>query len=135
VKDLAKGVYVYKNPYLITLLQSYGKDDQETWDSILKRGGSVQHLDFLTQNEKDVFKAFGEISQLEVVTQAAQRQSWIDQSQSINMMVSPQELAENVAKLIITFWRLKGKTLYYQRSVNPAQQLSRNNLACKSCEG
>lgn len=135
IKDLAKGVYTYKNPYLITVLDSHGKNDAETWDSILKRGGSVQHLEFLTQNERDVFKTFGEISQLEVVTQAAQRQKWIDQSQSINTMLSPQELAENAAKLIIMFWKMKGKTLYYQRSVNPAQQLSRNIFACKSCEG
>ena len=60
VKDLAKGKFTFKNPYLVKLLSEKGQDTSEIWKDILKRGGSVQHLDFLTQEEKDVFKTFGE---------------------------------------------------------------------------
>ncbi len=89
VKDLAKGKFTYKNPHLEKLLKEKGKNDQETWKSILVKGGSVQHLEFLTQEEKDVFKTFGEISQKEIVIQAAQRQKHIDQGQSLNIMIPP----------------------------------------------
>jgi len=68
-KDLAKGSFTYKNPYLKTVLQTYNKDNQETWISILTENGSVQHLDFLSQHEKDVFKTFDEIVPLSIVLQ------------------------------------------------------------------
>ena len=77
-KDLAKGKFTYKNPYLKEVAE-YDKDDAATWKSIMMKGGLVQHLEFLTQDEKDVFKTFGEISQMEVVQQAADRQKYIDQ--------------------------------------------------------
>jgi ribonucleoside-diphosphate reductase alpha chain len=66
IKDLAKGKFTYKNPYLKTLLKEKGKDDDETWKSVLMHGGSVQHLEFLSVEEKEVFKTFGEISQKEI---------------------------------------------------------------------
>jgi len=133
-KDLAKGKYTYKNPYLTKVLQQYGKDDDETWRSILIRGGSVQHLDFLTQAERDVFKTFGEISQLEIVIQAADRQKFIDQSQSLNITVHPNTPPSDVNTLLVTAWQLGVKTMYYQRSTNPAQELVRNLLTCSACE-
>jgi len=133
-KDLAKGKYTYKNPYLTKVLQQYGKDDDETWRSILIRGGSVQHLDFLTQTERDVFKTFGEISQLEIVIQAADRQKFIDQSQSLNITVHPNTPPSDVNTLLVTAWQLGVKTMYYQRSTNPAQELVRNLLTCSACE-
>jgi len=74
IKDLAKGKFTYKNPYLKSLLKEKDRDDEEIWQSILIKGGSVQHLDFLSEREKFVFKTFGEISQLEIIQQAAQRQ-------------------------------------------------------------
>jgi ribonucleoside-diphosphate reductase alpha chain len=135
VNKLAKGVFVYQNPFLVELLNQKGKNTEETWKSILLKGGSVQHLDFLSQHEKDVFKTFGEISQKEIIIQAAQRQTKIDQSQSLNLMIPPQTPAQDVIKLIVEFWKLDGKTLYYQHSANPSQNLARNILACASCEG
>jgi ribonucleoside-diphosphate reductase alpha chain len=135
VKDLAKGKFSYKNPYLKKLLKEKGKHDDDTWKSILLHGGSVQHLDFLTQEEKDVFKTFGEISQKEIIIQAAQRQKYIDQGQSLNIMVSSDTKAKEINELMIFAWEQGIKGLYYQRSGNAAQNLARNILSCKSCEG
>jgi ribonucleoside-diphosphate reductase alpha chain len=98
------------------------------------KGGSVQHLDFLSDVEKDVFKTFGEISQMEIVKQAAQRQRWIDQAQSLNLMIHPDVPLKDINSLFIEAWKLGLKTLYYQRSVNKAQQVSRDILSCSSCE-
>ena len=134
VKDLAKGKFTYKNPYLEKLLKEKGKNDQETWKDILTHGGSVQHLDFLTREEKDVFKTFGEISQKEIVIQAAQRQKYIDQGQSLNLMISPTAKPKEVNELLIFAWEQGIKSLYYQRSANPAQELARSILTCSSCE-
>lgn len=134
LKKLAKGNFTYKNPYLIDLLTKYGKNDNTTWKSILIKGGSVQHLDFLTQQEKDVFKTFGEISQKEIVIQAANRQRFIDQSQSLNLMVPPETKPKDVSDLLIFGWESGVKTFYYQRSANPAQELARNIMSCASCE-
>lgn len=134
VKKLAKGSFTYKNPYLRDVLKSHSKDTDETWKSILLRGGSVQHLDFLSDNEKDVFKTFGEISQKEIIIQASQRQKHIDQSQSLNLMIPPEAPLKDISKLLIEGWKLKVKTFYYQRSANPVQQLSRNIMNCTSCE-
>lgn len=134
VKDLAKGKFTYKNPYLETLLKSKDKNTDSTWKSILVKGGSVQHLDFLTQEEKDVFKTFGEISQKEIVIQAAARQKYIDQGQSLNLMVPPNTKPKDVNDLLIFAWENGIKSLYYQRSANPAQELARSILSCASCE-
>jgi len=134
VKDLAKGKFTFKNPYLEKLLKDKGKNDQETWKSILIKGGSVQHLDFLTQEEKDTFKTFGEISQKEIVIQAAQRQKFIDQGQSLNLMIPPNTKPKSVNELMIFAWEQGIKGLYYQRSSNPAQELSRSILSCSTCE-
>jgi ribonucleoside-diphosphate reductase alpha chain len=134
VKKLAKGSFTYKNPYLKDVLKKYQKNDDETWKSILIKGGSVQHLEFLNDQEKDVFKTFGEISQKEIVIQAANRQKYIDQSQSLNVMVHPKTSPKEVNQLLIFAWEQGVKTLYYQRGTNPAQELGRNLLACSSCE-
>jgi len=134
VKRLAKGNFTYKNPYLSSLLQTYNKNTDDVWKSILEKGGSVQHLEFLSIEEKDVFKTFGEISQKEIVIQAASRQKYIDQSQSLNLMVPPTTSPKDVNSLLIDGWRMGIKTFYYQRSANPAQELARNILSCTSCE-
>ena len=135
VKDLAKGKFTYKNPYLEKVLEKYEKNDAETWKSILVSGGSVQHLDFLSEDEKAVFKTFGEISQKEVIIQAAQRQKFIDQAQSLNIMVHPKSSPKDVSQLMIFAWEQGVKSLYYQRGTNPSQELSRNLLECESCSG
>lgn len=134
VKKLAKGSFTFKNPYLKEILKKYKNDTDEVWKSILIRGGSVQHLDFLSSDEKDVFKTFGEISQKEIIIQAAQRQKFIDQSQSLNIMIPPDVKPKEVSDLLIEAWKMGIKTLYYQRSANPAQELSRNIMTCTSCE-
>jgi ribonucleoside-diphosphate reductase alpha chain len=135
VKDLAKGKFTFKNPYLKKILKEKGKDDDETWKSILIKGGSVQHLDFFTHEEKDVFKTFGEITQKEIIIQAAARQKYIDQGQSLNLMIPPNTKPKEVNELMIFAWEQGIKSLYYQRSANPAQELARSIMTCKSCEG
>lgn len=134
VKDLAKGRFTYKNPHLEKLLKSKGKNDQEVWKDILTHGGSVQHIDFLSREEKDTFRTFGEISQKEIVIQAAQRQKYIDQGQSLNLMIGPSVKPKEVNELLIFAWEQGIKSLYYQRSANPSQELARSILACSSCE-
>jgi len=134
VKDLAKGKFTFKNPYLTKLLKEKGQDSPEVWKDVLVHGGSVQHLNFLDQTEKDVFKTFGEISQKEIIIQAAQRQKFIDQGQSLNLMISPMAKPKEVNELMIFAWEQGIKGLYYQRSANPAQELARSILACSTCE-
>lgn len=133
-KDLAKGKFTYRNPHLKACLHDHGENNDETWKSILVRGGSVQHLEFLSQNEKDVFKTFSEIVPLSIVQQAGARQKYIDQSQSLNILIHPDVSAKDVNALIIEGWKLGVKTFYYQRSSNPAQELVREILTCASCE-
>jgi len=134
VKNLSKGKFTYKNPHLKELLKQYDKHNEDIWKSILVKGGSVQHLDFLSKEEKDVFKTFGEISQKEIIIQAANRQQYIDQSQSLNLMIPPNTKPKQVSDLLIEGWRMGIKTFYYQRSANPAQELARNIMNCSSCE-
>ena len=134
IKDLAKGKFTFKNSYLITLLENKGINTQVTWKSILSKGGSVQHLNELTDDEKAVFKTFGEISQKEIVIQAAQRQKWIDQGQSLNLMIPANTKPKDVNELMIFAWESGIKGLYYQRSTNPAQELARSILSCSTCE-
>ena len=134
VKDLAKGKFTYKNPYLKNLLKEKNKDDDDTWKSILIKGGSVQHLTFLNDDEKNIFKTFGEISQKEIIMQATQRQKYVDQGQSLNIMIPPNTKPKDVNELMIIAWEEGIKSLYYQRSANPAQELARSILSCSSCE-
>ncbi len=134
IKDLQKGKFTVKNRYLERLLAERGYNTDEVWDSVLKKGGSVQHLSCLSDEEKAVFKTFSEISPKEIIIQAAQRQKYIDQGQSLNLMIHPSIPIKDVNALIIEAWRLGVKTLYYQHSVNAAQAFSRDILNCTSCE-
>lgn len=134
IKDLAKGKYSYKNPYLKNLLKEKNKDTDEIWKSILKKGGSVQHLECLSKEEKQVFKTFGEISQLEIIQNAAAMQKYIDQGISLNLMVHPETSLKEVNSLFYRAWELGLKSLYYQRSANLAQEVSRELMECSSCE-
>ena len=132
VKDLAKSKTIYKNPFLIQELEKYGLNNEETWDSILKKDGSVQHLDFPT---KAVFKSFIEISPKEIIIQAGQRQKFIDQAQSLNLMIHPSVPAKDINQLYLFAHESGVKTLYYQFSISSAQAFARNILECASCEG
>ena len=134
IKDTAKIKYTYKDKYLEKLLEEKGMNTTEVWASILKRGGSVQHLEFLSEHEKNVFKTFIEISQKEIIIQAAQRQKYIDQSQSLNIMVHPSTPTRDINALMLEAHDLGIKTLYYQHSVNAAQEFARDILSCASCE-
>lgn len=134
IKDLAKIKFTVKNSHLEKILEEKGKNTQDVWNSILMNAGSVQHLDFLSDHEKLVFKTFAEISQREVIIQASQRQKYIDQGQSLNLMVHPSIPTKDVNALLLEAEELGIKALYYQYSVNAAQAFTRDILNCVSCE-
>ncbi|MCS3861064.1 ribonucleoside-diphosphate reductase subunit alpha [Salinibacter ruber] len=135
VQDRAKMKVTYKNPHLKALLQEKGRDTDAVWDEIALRDGSVQHLDFLSDEEKDVFKTFSEISQMAIIDQAAGRQKHIDQSQSLNLAIDPGSTpVKDINRLYVEAWKKGVKSLYYQHGVNAAQSFSRDLLACKACE-
>jgi ribonucleoside-diphosphate reductase alpha chain len=140
VKDVAKMKVTIKNPVLKKVLAELGKDTKDVWNSIKQNDGSVQHLDFLSDEQKDIFRTFAEINQSSIINQAAVRQDYIDQSQSLNLMISPDMPTRDVNKLLIEAWQLGVKTLYYQHSMNSAQAFARkklnlNDLQCVACEG
>lgn len=132
VKDLAKDKVTVKNKYLEKVLEEKGKNTEEVWDSIRDNDGSVQHLDILSENEKNVFKTYSEIDPYEVIDQAATRQQFIDQGQSLNLMINPSTPTKDINALYIDAWKQWIKSLYYQHSINAAQELSR--FKCSGCE-
>ena len=134
VKDIAKIKTTIKNPFLTKLLKEKGMDTPEVWRDIRDRDGSVQHLDFLSENEKEVFKTYSEIEQLAIIYQAANRQNYIDQGQSLNIIVHPDMPTKDINKIHITAWKLGLKSLYYQHSMNAAQKFKQKK-ECTSCEG
>lgn len=134
-KGLAKGSYVYMSPALERLLDTKGMNNQDVWDDITLNAGSVQHLTGLTQDEKDIFKTFEEISQLDVVTLAAERQPFIDQAQSVNLKIHPDTPLSSVNTLVLTAWKKGLKSLYYQRGINSVKETVRQELlSCTTCE-
>lgn len=132
---LAKGNFMRKNKFLKELLERKGMDTEEVWNSILLKNGSVQHLEGLSQHEKEVFKTFREINPHEIVIQAAARQKHVDQSQSLNLNIPPQMPVKEVNALMIEAWRLGVKSLYYQRSSSVAQEMANRFRECVSCAG
>jgi ribonucleoside-diphosphate reductase alpha chain len=131
---LSKGNFMRKNKYLKELLIKKGIDNEDTWRSIMLNHGSVQHLKELNEDEKEVFKTFKEISQLEIIQQAAIRQKYVDQSQSLNLNIPAELPVKEVNKLLIEAWKLGIKTLYYQRSQSVSKEMVTNLVSCKSCE-
>lgn len=131
---LAKGNFMRSNKYLKKLLIEKDKDNEEVWRSIMLAHGSVQHLDFLNEHEKNVFKTFKEISPAELISQAAQRQQYIDQMQSLNLLIPSQMNIKDVNKLYIQAWESKVKSLYYQRSSSVSKELMTNFVTCNACE-
>ena len=134
VKDIAKIKTTIKNPFLVKLLQEKGMDTPEVWRKIRDRDGSVQELDFLSENEKEVFKTYSEIDQLAIIYQAANRQNHIDQGQSLNIIIHPETSTKEINKIHVTAWKLGLKSLYYQHSMNAAQKFKQKK-DCESCEG
>jgi ribonucleoside-diphosphate reductase alpha chain len=134
----AKGTFIRKNPTLEKLLEEKGFNNKETWDKILHDGGSVQDLDCLTPEEKDVFKTFKEINQLELVNQAGIRQQYIDQSVSLNLAFPSEASPKWINKVHMEAWKKGIKTLYYMRT----ESVLRGDIAakaldesCISCDG
>ena len=134
VKDVQKMKTTIKNPFLEELLEAKGKNIKEVWDSIRDSDGSVQQLDFLDEHEKAVFRTFPEVDQHAVIEQAADRQTFIDQGQSLNVMIAPDTPVKEINQLYIKAWQLGIKSLYYQHSMNAAQQLSRKKIAARAAE-
>jgi ribonucleoside-diphosphate reductase alpha chain len=134
VKDIAKIKTTIKNPILENVLEEKGRNTPDVWRSIRDNDGSVDHLDFLTEHEKDVFKTYAEIDQKVIVYQAANRQNYIDQGQSINIMAHPDMPIKDLNDVYVTAWRLGVKSMYYQHSMNAAQKFKQKK-ECASCEG
>ena len=113
IKALAGIQEVYKNPRLIKLLESKGKNDADIWESILLNLGSVQHLNFLTKEEKEVYKTFAEISPKDILDLAADRQVYIDMAQSINLVTRPNYTLNDIYDIHMYAYDRGIKTLYY----------------------
>jgi ribonucleoside-diphosphate reductase alpha chain len=112
----AKGTFVRKNPYLEAHLEAISKNTPEVWQSIREERGSVQHLDFLSEHAKQVFKTAREIDQFELVRQAADRQKFVCQGQSLNLFVDPEIPADELVRLHVSAWKNGLKGMYYLKS-------------------
>lgn len=113
LKTLAKIQETYKNPHLEKLLEEKGKNTTEVWRSIEENNGSVQHLDFLDKEEKDVFKTFTEISPKDIIYLAGIRQKYIDMGQSLNLVVRKNYTLQDMVEIHKYAWEQGIKTLYY----------------------
>jgi ribonucleoside-diphosphate reductase alpha chain len=133
VKDIQKIKTTVKNPFLMELLEKKGQNTPAVWSSIRDHDGSVQHLDFLSDEEKEVFKTYPEIDQMSIIYQAAARQKYVDQAQSLNIMIHPDTSVKLINQFYIAAWKLGIKSLYYQHSTNAAQKLNQKHI-CKACE-
>ena len=141
------GVIIWKNKTLRKLLGQLGKDTDDTWKSIIENRGSVQHLDFLNDNQKSVFKTAIEIDQNDLIELAAQRQKYICQGQSLNLFFPVDVTASELHAIHLKAWQKGLKTLYYLRTeaLKRAELIStkvereiRNESegeSCVNCEG
>ena len=144
------GADVIKNKYLEQLLDRYDKNDDATWKSIIDHEGSVQHLDFLSDDDKEVYKTSYEIDQLWVVEHAAKRQPYVCQGQSVNLFFAKGSNKAYVNQVHLKAWKEGLKGLYYLRSTagvtadKVGMQVERNALKdfehseedeCISCQG
>ena len=134
----AKGTFIRKNPTLEKVLSRHKSNDKDTWNKILKDGGSVQDLNFLSEEEKEIFKTFKEINQLELVNQAGLRQQYIDQSVSLNLAFPSTATPKWINKVHFDAWKKGIKTLYYVRT----ESVLRGDIAdkamsedCVACDG
>ena len=146
------GSHLVKNKYLEEELKKVKQNTQDVWSSINTNGGSVQHLDFLPQKVKDVFKTAIEIDQLVLVEQAADRQEYLCQGQSLNLFFPAGADKKDLHKTHFAAWKLGTKGLYYlrtetsQRAENVSQKVTRDALKdfetqamtqdeCVACQG
>jgi ribonucleoside-diphosphate reductase alpha chain len=137
--DDAKGAHLRRNPDLETLLDEKGLNTPQTWDIIAEDKGSVRNIDGLTEEEKEIFRTFKEINQLELVRQSAVRQEYIDQGQSINLAFFHDAPAKWINQVHIEAWKLGIKSLYYLRSESNLRADSKQQRdlysECIVCEG
>ena len=134
----AKGTFIRKNKVLEALLESKNENKNNWGDQMLQDGGSAQNLpdDILTPEEKEVFLTFPEINQLELVRQAAIRQRYIDQTQSLNLSFDPNDSPKWINQVHIEAWKLGVKTLYYLRTDSVIKgDLGSRMADCVSCDG
>jgi len=135
----AKGTFIVRNPELEKLLIGKGKNQSKIWDQILADNGSVANLsnDILTDEEKEIFLTFPEINQLALIQQAAVRQKYIDQTQSLNVAFDPTDSPRWINQVHMEAWKLGIKTLYYLRtdSVIKGDLGSRTADDCLACDG
>lgn len=110
------GSFAVRNKYLARLLEEKGRNDDETWSSITTNEGSVQYLDFLSDDEKDVFKTAFEIDQRWIIEHAADRTPFVCQAQSLNIFLPANVHKKDLHKLHWMAWEKGVKTLYYCRS-------------------
>ena len=139
------GSYLQKNKFLEEVLEKYEQNNESTWKSIVTNKGSVQHLEFLSEEEKEVFKTAVEINQSWVIEHAAQRQEFICQSQSVNLFFPPDVNKGELHNIHMLAWAKNMKTLYYLRSEaisradNVSNKIKREIIFeqqdCLSCEG
>jgi len=121
------GSYNVRNRYLKKVLQKYGKDDDETWSTITTNQGSVEHLDFLTKNEKDVFKTAFELDQKWIVELGAGRTPYVSQAQSINIFLPADVHKKELHQIHFQAWKKGLKSLYYCRSKSIQRAENVNN--------
>ena len=134
----AKGTFIRKNKVLEALLESKGENKQKWWKQMLEDGGSVLGLPdaVLTQEEKEVFLTFSETNQLELVKQAAERQKYIDQTQSLNISFDPNDSPKWINQVHMEGWKLGVKTFYYLRTDSVIKgDLGSRQADCISCDG
>jgi len=134
----AKGTFIVKNPTLEAVLEKKGKNTDAIWDQILIDNGSVQNLshDVLTEDEKEIFLTFSEVNQLELVRQAAIRQRYIDQTQSLNLSFDPTDSPKWINQCHLEAWKLGVKTLYYLRTDSVIKgDLGSRTSECVACDG
>lgn len=130
----AKGTFIRQNPQLDDVLRAYGKID--AWKSIIENDGSVQHLDFMNYHHKEVFRTAREINQFAIVRQAAQRQRWVCQGQSVNLFFPSNPDPRELHRLHVEAWESGLKSLYYLRSEGTLKgDLGSRQGECKACEG
>lgn len=134
VVGLAKGSFSRKNRELEKILEEKQQNTDEVWKSIIQNQGSVQHLEFLSDHEKEVYKTFQEISPLAVVQQAGARQPFVDQGQSLNLKIPSSMGTKDINTIHMEAWKLGLKSLYYQRGTSVAKEAVLDMMNCKSCE-
>jgi len=134
----AKGTFIRKNKVLESILEKKKENKNKWWDQMLSDGGSVQNLpdNVLTPSEKELFLTFPEINQLELIRQAAIRQRYLDQTQSLNLSFDPSDSPKWINQVHMEAWKLGIKTLYYLRTDSVIKgDLGSRQADCISCDG